>query len=413
MLPLSDTLVLDLTQVIAGPTAGQILGDMGADVIKVEPPEGDLLRLSGGSMGRDTGMGPIYMAANRNKRSLCLDLKKPRAVEILKGMIAKADLFIHNSRPAAIERLGLGYEELKKVNPSIVYAYSLGYARKGPYGHKPAFDDLVQGVSGAASLQSRVDGQPPKFMPSLIADKTTGLHLCIAVLAALYHRKVTGEGQMIEVPMLETLASFWLTEHLFGGTWKPERGTMGYDRIINKYLSYMNFFVNFHLDDEFFSLGRIKTVLFFLSARSDVPGGLDWVPAGDKLAHFLLYAVLGALLEARTGQQLASYRSWRLDTALIPREEAVLFGQERVGLPLAAAAAVAARAGAHEDQAVDARLQRLLGVAAVPLCDVAGSSGVADDGGRVEALDELLGDLSGLVRQALTVLLVVHHVRHL
>jgi formyl-CoA transferase len=233
--PLAGVKVIDLTAVLLGPFATQHLGDMGADVIKVEPPEGDLLRLSGGSMGRDKSMGPIYIAANRNKRSLCLDLKKPRAVEVLKGLIADADLFIHNSRPAAIERLGLGYEDLKKVNPSIIYAYSLGYARKGPYGHKPAFDDLVQGVSGAASLQSRVDGEAPKFMPSLIADKTTGLHLCIAVLGALYHRKVTGEGQLIEVPMLETLASFWLTEHLFGATWSPERGTMGYDRIINKY----------------------------------------------------------------------------------------------------------------------------------------------------------------------------------
>ena len=233
--PLAGVKVIDLTAVLLGPFATQHLADMGADVIKVEPPEGDLLRLSGGSMGRDKSMGPIYMAANRNKRSLCLDLKKPKAVEVLKDLIKGADLFIHNSRPAAIERLGLGYEELKKVNPSIIYAYSLGYARKGPYGHKPAFDDLVQGVSGAASLQSRVDGESPKFMPSLIADKTTGLHLCIAVLGALYHRKCTGEGQMIEVPMLETLASFWLTEHLFGETWTPGRGAMGYDRIINKF----------------------------------------------------------------------------------------------------------------------------------------------------------------------------------
>jgi len=233
--PLAGVKVIDLTAVLLGPFATQHLADMGADVIKVEPPEGDLLRLSGGSMGRDKSMGPIYMAANRNKRSLCLDLKKPRAVEVLKGLVKSADLFIHNSRPAAIERLGLGYDDLKKVNPSIIYAYSLGYARKGPYGHKPAFDDLVQGVSGAASLQSRVDGLAPKFVPSLIADKTTGLHLCIAVLGALYHRKSTGEGQMIEVPMLETLASFWLTEHLFGETWTPGRGAMGYDRIINKY----------------------------------------------------------------------------------------------------------------------------------------------------------------------------------
>jgi crotonobetainyl-CoA:carnitine CoA-transferase CaiB-like acyl-CoA transferase len=233
--PLAGVKVIDLTAVLLGPFATQHLADMGADVIKVEPPEGDLLRLSGGSMGRDKSMGPIYIAANRNKRSICLDLKKQTAVDVLKDLVKKADLFMHNSRPAAIERLGLGYEDLKKVNPSIIYAYSLGYARKGPYGHKPAFDDLVQGVSGAASLQSRVDGEAPKFMPSLIADKTTGLHLCIAVLGALYHRKCTGEGQMIEVPMLETLASFWLTEHLFGRVWNPGRGDMGYDRIINKY----------------------------------------------------------------------------------------------------------------------------------------------------------------------------------
>ena len=190
--PLAGVKVIDLTAVLLGPFATQHLADMGADVIKVEPPEGDLLRASGAAMSRDKTMGPIYMAANRNKRSICLDLKKPAAVEVLRGMIRTADLFIHNSRPAAMERLGLGYVDLKKINPSIVYAYSLGYARRGPYGHKPAFDDLVQGVSGATSLQSRVDGLPPKFMPSLVADKTTGLHLCIAVLGALYHRKCTG-----------------------------------------------------------------------------------------------------------------------------------------------------------------------------------------------------------------------------
>ena len=128
--PLAGVKVIDLTAVLLGPFATQHLADMGADVIKIEPPEGDLLRLSGGSMGRDKSMGPIYMAANRNKRSLCLDLKKPAAVEVLKDLIKDADLFIHNSRPAAIERLGLGYADLKKINPSIVYAYSLGYARR-------------------------------------------------------------------------------------------------------------------------------------------------------------------------------------------------------------------------------------------------------------------------------------------
>ncbi|MCX7361302.1 MAG: CoA transferase [Alphaproteobacteria bacterium] len=300
--PLAGVKVIDMTAVLLGPFATQHLADMGADVIKVEPPEGDLLRVSGGSMGSDKNMGPIYMAANRNKRSICLDLKKPAAVEVLKGMIKGADLFIHNSRPAAIERLGLGYEDLKKVNPSIVYAYSLGYGRKGPYGHKPAFDDLVQGVSGAASLQSRVDGLAPRFMPSLIADKTTGLHLCIAVLGALYHRKCTGEGQMIEVPMLETLASFWLTEHMFGRTWRPERGAMGYDRIINKFRHPFE-----TMDGYVCALPYTDAhwaTFFEIVDRPDLAKDPRFADRTVRPKHFSeLYQVLASLLKHRTTQE--------------------------------------------------------------------------------------------------------------
>ena len=300
--PLAGVKVIDMTAVLLGPFVTQHLADMGADVIKVEPPEGDLLRVSGGSMGSDKNMGPIYMAANRNKRSICLDLKKPAAVEVLKGMIKGADLFIHNSRPAAIERLGLGYEDLKKVNPSIVYAYSLGYGRKGPYGHKPAFDDLVQGVSGAASLQSRVDGLAPRFMPSLIADKTTGLHLCIAVLGALYHRKCTGEGQMIEVPMLETLASFWLTEHMFGRTWRPERGAMGYDRIINKFRHPFE-----TMDGYVCALPYTDAhwaTFFEIVDRPDLAKDPRFADRTVRPKHFSeLYQVLASLLKHRTTQE--------------------------------------------------------------------------------------------------------------
>src|ERR1700730_14316786 len=289
--PLEGVRVIDLTAVLLGPFATQHLADMGADVIKVEPPEGDLLRVSGGSMGRDKSMGPIYMAANRNKRSLCLDLKKPAACAVLKGLIKTADLFIHNSRPAAIERLGLGYEDLKKINPSIIYAYSLGYARKGPYGHKPAFDDLVQGVSGAASLQSRGDGQQPRFMPSLIA-----------VLGALYHRKCTGEGQMIEVPMLETLASFWLTEHLFGATWTPDRGAMGYDRIINKYRH------PFPTKDGYVCAlpytDQHWITFFDIVERPDLAQDKRFADRTERPKHFSeLYQVLDSLLKHRTTEE--------------------------------------------------------------------------------------------------------------
>jgi crotonobetainyl-CoA:carnitine CoA-transferase CaiB-like acyl-CoA transferase len=247
-------------------------------------------------------MGPIYMAANRNKRSICLDLKKPAACAVLKDMIKDADLFIHNSRPQAIERLGLGYEDLKKINPSIIYAYSLGYARKGPYGHKPAFDDLVQGVSGAASLQSRVDGLPPRFMPSLIADKTTGLHLCIAVLGALYHRKCTGEGQMIEVPMLETLASFWLTEHLFGATWSPERAPMGYDRIINKFRHPFPTKDGYICALPYTDAHWVK--FFELAERPDLAKEKRFVDRMERAKHFSeLYQVLADLLKHRPTQE--------------------------------------------------------------------------------------------------------------
>ena len=219
--PLDGVRIIDLTAVVLGPVATLHLADMGADVIKVEPPEGDVMRNAGNSP--TPGMGPIYLAVNRNKRALCLDLKMPVAVAALLRLIETADVLVHNMRPEAVERLGLGYEAVKAVNPGIVYAYSLGYKHSGPYGRKPAFDDLVQGASGAAMMQSRVDGAEPRFMPSLLVDKTTGLHLAMAVLAALFHRQRTGEGQMVEVPMMEAITGFWLAEHLFDQTYAPVR----------------------------------------------------------------------------------------------------------------------------------------------------------------------------------------------
>ncbi len=229
--PLSGYRIIDLTAVVLGPIATLHLADMGADVIKVEPPEGDIMRNAGN--GPSPGMGPIYLGINRNKRALCLDLKKPEAIAALKRLIATADVFVHNMRVEAVERLGLGYEAVKAVKPDIVYAYSVGYKHSGPYGKKPAFDDLVQGASGAAMLASRVDGGPPRFLPSLIVDKTTGLHLGMAILAALLHRERTGEGQKVEVPMLETIANFWLVEHMFNHTYEPPRGSMGYSRVLS------------------------------------------------------------------------------------------------------------------------------------------------------------------------------------
>lgn len=229
--PLDGVRIVDLTAVVSGPFATLHLADMGADVIKIEPPEGDIMRNPGSPPTK--GMGPIFLAANRNKKSVCLDLKRPEAVEIVKRLAANADVLVHNNRPQAIERLGLGYDAIRAVNPSIVYAYCLGYKRSGPYGAKPAYDDLVQGASGAAMLSARASGGEPRFLPSLIVDKTSGLHLAMGILGALVHRGRTGQGQLVEVPMLEAITAFWMTEHLYDATYEPARGQIGYPRLLN------------------------------------------------------------------------------------------------------------------------------------------------------------------------------------
>jgi formyl-CoA transferase len=211
-------------------------------------------------------------------------------------------VFIHNNRPDAIDRLGLGYEAIKAVNPKIVYAFAHGYGKGGPYADKPAFDDLVQGISGAATLQSRVDGGPPRYMPALIADKTTGLHLAIAVLGALVHRERSGEGQCIEVPMFETLVSFWLTEHLFGETYDPPIGKMGYDRIINKYRH------PFPTQDGFVCVlpytDKHWAEFFRLVGRPDLASDDRFLLTEKRAQHYdELYQLLDTLMRGKTTAQ--------------------------------------------------------------------------------------------------------------
>ena len=229
--PLAGVKVIDLTAVLLGPFATQHLADMGADVIKVEPPEGDLLRVSGGSMGRDKNMGPIYMAANRNKRSLCLDLTTPEGKDVLRRLIASVDVLVHNMRVEAIERLGFGYQAVQAISPKIVYCAATGFDQDGPDRDKPAFDDIIQAASGLATIAS-IGRDKPDFVPTLVADKTAGISVVNAVLAALFHRERTGEGQYVEVPMLETMVAFVLTEHLGGLTFEPSPAKAGYARLL-------------------------------------------------------------------------------------------------------------------------------------------------------------------------------------
>jgi len=228
--PLDGLRVLDLTINILGPVAAQILGDMGADVIKIEPPDGDPMRGSGAT--RSPGMAQLFFNTNRNKRSAVLDLKRPAGRDALMRLVAGADVFLHSLRPQAAERLGIGYEAIRAHNPGMVYACAPGYRSDGPNRDRPAFDDVIQGESGIAGLIGRSTGEP-RYMPMIMADKICGYVLASSVGMALLHRARTGEGQWVEVPMLETMAAFNLTEHLWSDAFDGRGGELGYARVLS------------------------------------------------------------------------------------------------------------------------------------------------------------------------------------
>ncbi|HEV2365442.1 MAG TPA: CoA transferase [Caulobacteraceae bacterium] len=225
--PLAGIRVVDLTQFILGPYATQTLGDLGADVIKVEAPEGDRQRRMGKAPKSDN-MGPVFVSLNRNKRSVVLDLTADKGRAALRALIATADMFIHNMRPEAIARLGFSYADVAAVKPDIVYVEAMGYAPEGPYAGRQAFDDLIQAASGACGLAAMGDAAAPfKPLPAYVADKTSGLFAAIASLAALRHKERTGEGQYVCVPMLEAFTGYMMVEHLHGETYVPANSHFG------------------------------------------------------------------------------------------------------------------------------------------------------------------------------------------
>jgi len=229
--PLHGIRVIDVTTVMLGPYATQILGDMGADIIKIEaPPTGDIARNLGPA--RTPGMSGSFMNMNRNKRSVALDLKQQAARDVLCKLIASADVFVHNMRPAAIERLGFGYETVAAMKPGIVYVGAYGFGQAGPYQDKPALDDVIQAASGLASLFQRQDGVP-RYVPSAAADKIVGLTVTQAVLAAIVHKERTGQGQFVEVPMFEALVAFNLIDHLGEGAYAQPPNKIGYARAVS------------------------------------------------------------------------------------------------------------------------------------------------------------------------------------
>jgi len=224
--------ILDLTSVFLGPFATQILGDNGADVIKIEAPEGDITRDI--QPARNRGMGAVVLNANRNKRAIVLDLKKPDGRDALLRLAANADVLVYSVRPKAMERLGLGYADICRANSKIIYAGVLGFRPNGPYSDKAAYDDIIQGLSGLVATQAFTTGEP-RYVPGSVVDKIVGVHLVYAITMALLHRERTGEGQQVDVPMLECMTGFNLLEHAAGMLFEPPMGEPGYARARTPY----------------------------------------------------------------------------------------------------------------------------------------------------------------------------------
>lgn len=229
--PLKGVTILDLSTVVLGPYATQLLGDMGAEVIKVETGTGDIMRHAGPSPA--PGMGAIYMGLNRNKRSVVFDLKTPEGKEAIRRLATKSDVFFTNVRMDGLKRMGLGYDDVKKLREDVIYVHCAGYGASGPYAGKPAYDDLIQAGSGVADLFAVREGGAPKYMPALMADKVSGLHAAYATIAGLFARATSGKGQFIEAPMLESFTAFNMVENLYGHTFIPPLTQMAYTRSVS------------------------------------------------------------------------------------------------------------------------------------------------------------------------------------
>ncbi len=229
--PLEGVRVVDLTSVVVGPLATQILADHGADVIKVESKAGDLVRVMNGK-SVTPGMGAKFLHLNRNKRSIVLDLKQPAGLAALNKLLARTDVMLWNNRPASMARLKLSYADVRAVNPRIIYCGLFGFGQDGRYRDKPAYDTIIQGAGGMAALNHRVTGEP-RFVPMVVADKTVGLIAVQMIAMALYGRARTGEGCSIEIPMFENLAKFVLEEHMYLKTFEPPLGETGDPRLLD------------------------------------------------------------------------------------------------------------------------------------------------------------------------------------
>jgi crotonobetainyl-CoA:carnitine CoA-transferase CaiB-like acyl-CoA transferase len=230
--PLEGIKVIDMTTVLMGPYATQMLGDYGADVIKIEALEGDVTRLIGPT--RHPGMGPVFLNTNRNKRSIALDLKKPAGRDAVLRLIEGADVLMYNVRPQAMARLQLGYDVISKLNPRLIYAGVFGFGQDGPYAAKPAYDDLIQGATALPALMAQTSDGIPRYVPNALVDRIVGLTAVGAVCASLVNRDRTGRGQRVDIPMFETMAGFVMGDHMGGLTYQPPLDKGGYARHLSR-----------------------------------------------------------------------------------------------------------------------------------------------------------------------------------
>ena len=297
--PLSGVRVVDCSTVVLGPWAAQHLGDLGADVIKVEPPEGDTTRQLGPM--RNPDMGAFFLAVNRNKRSIVLDLKREDARAVLLRLATDADVLLHNYRPQAARRLGMSYETFRAANPGLVYVGTYGFRASGPYGAKPAYDDIIQAASGVAAMQGALIGEP-RYVPTIVADKTSSMTVLAAMLAALYHKARTGEGQEVEVPMFESMAAWVMVEHLYGETFVPPIDSVGYKRVLNRSRR------PFKTKDGYLAILPYTDAnwrdFFAIAGRQDLLDDPRFKTLGTRLRHIeLLYEELGTIAATRTSAQ--------------------------------------------------------------------------------------------------------------
>ena len=292
--------ILELGHILLAPFATQSLGDFGADIIKIEPPDGDYYRNLG--LSREAGMSAQWMGVNRNKRSIVIDLKRPEGRQTLLAMIREADVFVHNMRTPAIERLGLDYESVRAVNSRLVYGAAIGFGQEGPYAQRPAFDDLIQSWCGLADANGKHRGSPA-FVPLVVADKITALVLGHALLAGIFRQARTGEGCYIETPMFETMVSVMLSQHLNGMAYRPPLGGLGYARVMSAYRQPAA------TKDGYISHGVYKYDQWrqFLAAseRQDILDGPLMTDSKTMLANFpKLYQLMATeILPSRTTQE--------------------------------------------------------------------------------------------------------------